>query len=383
VTLVPVPLPMRASSAASDRYELAGELTFRDAAGLGGRVTRLSLVVLDGAGDRTIRQVETTVEVPASGSAAYRLAAAVDGPIGPPPFTLRLESRGVDASGRPFSSPPLEVALVRAGPIATAPASDAVVVAAGDIAVCGAASTEATARLLDRTPGTVLTLGDHVYPTGSAEQFARCYEPTWGRHRARTRPAPGNHDWEVDAGAPYFAQFGPAAGPHGVGYYAYELGAWRVLSLNSNVPANPGSDQYEWARNTLSTGVSFCTLAYWHHPLFSSGPNGNNAQMRQMWRLLQSHGVDVVLVGHDHDYERFAPQDADGRADPHGIREFVVGTGGVNLYAPRARQPNSEVLETSSWGVLKLALKAGGYDWEFMPIDGQSFRDFGAAACTP
>jgi hypothetical protein len=374
---------MRAANAAPGRYEIASDLTFRDAAGLGGRVTQLSLVVLDSTGAGTTRHVQTTIEVPASGSAAYRLATTIDGPTGPQPFTLRLEGRGADASGRSFSSAPLEVALVRAGPIASTPAAEAVVVAAGDIAVCGAASSEATARLVDRTPGAVLTLGDHVYPTGSADQFARCYEPTWGRHRARTLPTPGNHDWEVDAGAPYFAQFGPAAGLRGLGYYAYELGAWRVLSLNSNVPADPGSAQYEWTRMTLATGASSCTLAYWHHPLFSSGPNGNNGQMRELWRLLQSHGVDVVLVGHDHDYERFAPQNADGRADPHGIREFVVGTGGVNLYAARARQPNSEVLETSTWGVLRLALKAEGYDWEFMPIDGQSFRDSGTAACTP
>ena len=254
-------------------------------------------------------------------------------------------------------------------------------VGAGDIAVCGAPSTEATARLLDGLPGAIFTAGDNAYPNGAAEYFATCYEPTWGRHRARTYPAPGNHEYEVAAAAPYFAYFGAAAGPAGLGYYSYDLGAWHILSLNSSVAANPGSSQYEWVRNDLAANPRACTMAYWHHPLFSSGLHGNQGMMRELWRLLDQAGVDLVVVGHDHGYERFAPQDADGRLDPRGIREFVAGTGGAPLYRTKTIQPNSEVRENQTWGVLKLALRGTGYEWEFVPIEGQSFRDFGSADC--
>jgi hypothetical protein len=264
-------------------------------------------------------------------------------------------------------------------PLSAAP--DAVFVGAGDIADCGSRSAEATARLLDRLPGSVFTLGDNVYPQGTAEQFANCYEPTWGRHRHRTYAAPGNHDWDASAGAPYFAYFGAGAGPAGLGYYSFDVGGWHVLSLNSNVAAHPGSSQYEWARNDLALAPRACTLAYWHHPLFSSGRYGNNPQMADMWRLLNGAGAEIVLTGHEHHYERFAPQDADGRFDPQGMREFVVGTGGTALRPAEGGQPNSEVRESQTWGVLKLTLRASSYDWEFVPIDGQSFRDFGSGDC--
>lgn len=254
-------------------------------------------------------------------------------------------------------------------------------VGAGDIAVCGSDSTEATARLLDRFASSVFVLGDNVYPSGTAEQYANCYEPTWGRHRNRTYAAPGNHDWDASAGAPYFAYFGTRAGPSGLGYYSFDLGGWHVLSLNSNVPAHSGSPQYEWVRNDLLVAPRACTIAYWHHPLFSSGAHGNNPQMADVWRLLSESGAEVVLTGHDHHYERFAPQDADGRFDPHGVRQFVVGTGGAPLRAAVAGQSNSEVVESQTWGVLKLTLRSTTYDWEFVPIDGQSFRDFGSGNC--
>jgi hypothetical protein len=255
------------------------------------------------------------------------------------------------------------------------------VVAAGDIARCGRASTTGTAQLLDQIPGHVLTLGDHTYPMGSPESFRDCYGPTWGRHQARTFPAPGNHDWEVESGGPYFDFFGPSAGPPGVGFYGFTLGGWRLLSLNSNVRAHAGSAQYEWVRSELDANLRSCTLAYWHHPLFSSGPNGNYGQMRDVWRLLQSRGVELVLVAHDHAYERFAPQDADGLPDPLGIRQFVVGTGGGGLYRMARLQPNSELFHDQTFGVLKLTLSASGYAWEFVPIEGQSFRDFGTGVC--
>jgi 3',5'-cyclic AMP phosphodiesterase CpdA len=268
-------------------------------------------------------------------------------------------------------------------PPAPIPVADAIFVGAGDIARCEDPNTEATAKLLDRIPGTVFTLGDNVYPTSTPQLLATCYESTWGRHKSRTFATPGNHDWEQSAGAPYFAYFGASAGPSGLGYYSNTVGSWHIISLNSNVSADPGSPQYEWLKADLTQSGAACTLAMWHHPLFSSGPNGNSGQMREAWRLLNQFGADVVLSGHDHDYERYAPQDADARPTPTGIREFVVGTGGYSLYDRASQQRNSELWENRTWGVIKLTLKSGSYDWEFVPIDGQGFRDFGSASCTP
>jgi 3',5'-cyclic AMP phosphodiesterase CpdA len=270
--------------------------------------------------------------------------------------------------GSPLPGPPLVV-------------PDAVLVGAGDVAMCGVPEVETTARLLEGISGTVMALGDLAYPRGSANDFAACYEPTWGRVKARTRPAPGNHDYETPGAAAYYAYFGENAGPSGLGYYSYRAGAWLVLSLNSNIPAAADSPQAAWVRATLAANPTPCTLAYWHHPLFSSGPNGDTAVMREIWTILQQGGADVVVAAHDHLYERFAPQDATGRPDPRrGLREFVVGTGGAHLYAPKATRPNSEVI-SSTHGVLKLTLKPESYEWQFVPIPGKPFTDFGTAPC--
>lgn len=278
----------------------------------------------------------------------------------------------------PTAAPPV-VSLAPAAPIPSVP--DGTIAAAGDIAMCGPPEVEATARLIDDIPATVLALGDLAYPAGSARDFATCYDPTWGRHRGRTRPAPGNHDYQTANGAPYYDYFGQNAGPAGRGYYSFREGAWLMVSLNSNVPAGADSAQAAWLRSTLSEDSGPCTLAYWHHPLFSSGPNGSSPVMREMWRILQEGGADVVLVSHDHLYERFAPQDAAGRSDPvAGMRQFTVGTGGAYLYAPRAIMPNSEIIG-SEHGVLRMTLKANSYDWQFVPIAGKTFRDSGSATC--
>jgi hypothetical protein len=256
-----------------------------------------------------------------------------------------------------------------------------VLVGAGDIAMCGRPEAEATARLLDQIPGTVFTAGDNAYMSGSPGDFAACYEPTWGRHKPRTRPAPGNHDYQTPGASGYFGYFGANAGPPGLGYYSYREGAWLVLSLNSQVPAGSGSAQAAWLRDTLSANPAPCTLAYWHYPLFSSGPSGNIGVMREIWRMLQEAGADVVIASHDHLYERFGPQDADGRYDPdRGLRQFVVGTGGAHLYEVKALKANSEV-RGSAHGVLKLTLKMNSFDWQFVPVAGQSFTDTGTAQC--
>lgn len=258
---------------------------------------------------------------------------------------------------------------------------DAVLVGAGDIAMCGRPEAEETARLLDGIPGTVFTAGDNAYMAGTPAEFAACYEPTWGRHRHRTRPSPGNHDYQTPGAAGYFGYFGPNAGPSGVGYYSYREGAWLVLSLNSQIPAGEGSPQAAWLRQTLAANPTTCTLAYWHYPVFSSGPNGSIGAMRDIWRILLEAGADVVISSHDHLYERFAPQDADGRYDSqHGLRQFTVGTGGAHLYEVKTLRANSEV-RGRVHGVLKLTLKAASYDWEFVPIAGRSFVDAGTEHC--
>ncbi len=261
-------------------------------------------------------------------------------------------------------------------------------VGAGDIAVCGARSTEATAALLDRIDGTVMAVGDLAYFQGTAQQFRECYAPTWGRHFSRTRPVPGNHEYESPNAQPYFDYFGDLAGTPGEGYYSYDLGAWHIVALNSNfeglrgrVAVDETSAQMQWLKQDLAQSRARCALAYFHHPLFSSGPNGNTTQMRPIWRALYDAGVDVVVSGHDHAYERYVPQDPNGLRDgARGIRQFVVGTGGAALTDPVRIQPNSEI-RRAVWGVLKLTLEPESYTWEFVPIEGESFRDSGRDAC--
>jgi hypothetical protein len=241
------------------------------------------------------------------------------------------------------------------------------------------ANAEATARLLDGIGGTVFTLGDHAYFQGTAQEFRDCYDPTWGRHRARTRPVPGNHDYESPVAAPYFAYFGASAGPTGLGYYSFDLGAWHVVAMNSNIAIQAGSAQWSWLRQDLAANRSKCLLAYWHHPLFTSGPDGSTTAVRDIWRLLYEAGAELVLNGHEHLYERFAPQDPDGRSDAgQGIRQIIVGTGGAVLYSPLAPVANSDV-RLSAFGVLKLTLVTDGYQWEFVPVSGRA--DAGAASC--
>ena len=257
-------------------------------------------------------------------------------------------------------------------------------VGAGDIADCGRVQDDLTALLLDSLPNAVVyTTGDNVYGTGTTSQFERCYGPSWGRHRARTRPAPGNHDYETPAAIGYYAYYGANAGPPLRGYYSYDLGEWHIISLNSNVPAGRGSAQEQWLREDLAANPKPCTLAYWHHPLFSSGSgHGNDPRMSDLFQALYDARADVVLAGHEHHYERFAPQDASQQPEPaRGIRTFVVGTGGAVLRRIGTIQPNSEARNDTSYGVLKLTLHADRYDWEFIPIAGQTFRDSGSDLC--
>lgn len=264
------------------------------------------------------------------------------------------------------------------------PATVAVLVGAGDIARCGEArvNADSTAALLDQIAGTVFTAGDNAYPSGRPVDFENCYGPNWGRHRARTRPTPGNHDYETAGASGYYAYFGQSAGPTGLGYYTYDVGPWRIIALNSEINARQGSGQYEWLRGELQNRQVLCTAAIWHRPLFTSGPNGENRDMIDLWRLLYEFGAEIVINGHDHLYERFAPQTPDGRPDTaRGIRQFTVGTGGVPLYQTSAIKTNSEVVATTSHGVLKLTLTASDYHWEFVPVSSTGFRDSGTGTC--
>jgi hypothetical protein len=277
------------------------------------------------------------------------------------------------------------------GPAAAPTAlTDPVLVGAGDIAECGQPGAEQTAKLLDTIEGTIFTTGDNAYPNGSAADYANCYDPTWGRHKARTRPAIGNHDYHTPGAPAYFDYFGAAAGERGKGYYSYDLGAWHIVVLNSNCAdidgCQAGSPQEQWLRADLAAHPTTCTLAYFHHPRFSSGPDHrpelrNNIEMRPFWQALYSAGADVVLAGHAHLYERFAPQDPNGAADSQGLRQFVVGTGGGGLYEFGAPVANSEVRYNASYGVLKLTLHAASYDWQFVTPPGNTFSDTGSAAC--
>lgn len=270
----------------------------------------------------------------------------------------------------------------------TTSSTDPIFVGAGDIANCGTDEDEATAKLLDVITGTIYTLGDNAYPDGTAANFADCFGPTWGRHLARMKPVPGNHDYHVTGAAGYYSYFGAAASPQEVnctsdckGYYSYDLGAWHIIALNSEIEVKAGSAQEQWLRQDLAAHPAACTLAYWHKPRFSSGEHQNDADFHAFWVALYEAGVDVVLNGHDHNYERFAPQNPGGQADPDGIREFVVGTGGTGQRAFSRIQPNSEVRFTDSWGVLQVTLHETSYDWQFIPIAGQNFQDSGSSAC--
>ncbi|WP_404784143.1 metallophosphoesterase family protein [Altericista sp. CCNU0014] len=277
------------------------------------------------------------------------------------------------------SKPPLKPGTNQSAPAAVA---DPVLVGAGDIADCTKSEDELTAQSIDKIPGTVFTAGDDAYPRGTAEDFQNCYEPTWGRFKARTFPVPGNHEYYSPNAEPYYAYFGAKAGVAGKGYYSYNLGKWHVVALNSNIDAQTGSEQEQWLKADLAAHPRACTLAYWHHPVFSSGVHGNDPKMQDIWQTLYRAGVDVVVNGHDHHYERFAPQNPDGKADPkRGIRQFVVGTGGAELRELATVRPNSEVQNTATYGVIKFVLSPKSYRWEFIPIQGQTFTDRGTQAC--
>lgn len=266
------------------------------------------------------------------------------------------------------------------------PPTGEVIIAAGDIAQCGSSNDEATASVVSGIAGTVAVLGDNAYENGSASDYANCYDPSWGAFKARTRPSVGNHEYQTSGASGYYNYFGAAAGDPAKGYYSYDLGAWHIVVLNSNcsfVSCAAGSAQEEWLRADLAANTKACTLAYWHHPRFNSGStHGNNTAVAPFWDALYQYGAEVVLNGHEHLYERFAPQTPSGVADAAaGIREFVVGTGGRSFYTIGTPKANSEVRNNDTYGVLQLTLGAGSYAWQFRRAAGGTFSDSGTGVC--
>ena len=275
------------------------------------------------------------------------------------------------------------------------PAPDPVLVGAGDVSSCTQENDVLTTELLDAvvasTTGEVVvfTAGDNVYEYGTIDEYQQCYEPTWGRHKERTRPVPGNHEYGAGNADGYFTYFGAVAGDPAQGYYSYDVGSWHVIVLNTSdhcksIRCSLGSPQETWLRADLAAHPAVCTLAIWHDPLFSSGrTHGSLGHVQAFWDALYGYGADLVVNGHEHNYERFAPQTPDGAADPdYGIREIVAGTGGESHYREgEVLTANSEAADDNTYGVLKLTLRESSYDWEFIPEPRGTFRDSGSGEC--
>ena len=264
--------------------------------------------------------------------------------------------------------------------------------AAGDIADCK--KSPATQSMAARTADIIasgleadknavaVTLGDNTYPVGKPEEFSNCYDPTWGRFKERTLPSPGNHDYAMPKAIGYYNYFGDIAGPERRGYYSTMLGSWHIISLNSNLNPQDMQKQLAWLQATITSSKSSCTLAFWHHPAYSSGGHGNNENMQAAWKMLVQAKADIVLSGHDHDYERFTPMNENGDKDEkNGIRNFVVGTGGAKLTPMFLPKLTTEIRSNSSNGVLQLSLHDKSYEWEFIPVPGATFTDKGQGFC--
>jgi hypothetical protein len=268
------------------------------------------------------------------------------------------------------------------------PGTPVVLVGAGDIATCSNDADEATALLLDSLvqdtlPVVVFTAGDNAYPDGTAAQFRDCYHPTWGRHKARTRPAPGNHDYRTSGAVGYFGYFGGAAGDASRGYYSFDAGDGHVIVLNSEADMDAGSAQELWLRADLAASAKRCTVAIWHHPRWSSGSHhGNDTGPGPLWDALYDAGADLVINGHEHNYERFAPQTPAGAVDAaRGLRQIVAGMGGRSHYEFGTPLATSEARNATDYGVLKVTIHADRYSWEFVPVAGGAFADSGTTAC--
>jgi acid phosphatase type 7 len=287
----------------------------------------------------------------------------------------------IAACGRPPTSPAHfgNVTIVAAGDIACGPTD---VPEARGLSCRQMATSDLVLRL---HPTAVLPLGDDQYPVGRDKSYGLYYGPSWGRFKAISHPVPGNHEYLSSDANGYYDYFGAAAGAPSRGYYSFNLGAWHLIALNGNCSfiggCSTGSPEERWLAADLRKHPSTCTLAYWHQPRFSSGQHGDEPTYGAFWRDLFAAHADIVLNGHDHDYERFAPQDPFGHASPSGLREFVIGTGGKNHYGFKDIQPNSVARNDTAFGVLLLTLRPRSYSWRFVSIAGPSFQDSGTGRC--
>lgn len=322
--------------------------------------------------------VEYDVTSLVSGDGVYSFALVADSDDGvvfssrqgsqPPQLSIIFSGMG---SGSPTETPPATMT-----PLASE-GGEVILVGAGDISTCSNDGDEMTAQLLDAIPGTVFTTGDNAYDSGTYDEYINCYDPTWGRHKERTNPSPGNHEYRSEGAAGYFQYFNNIPS-----YYAYDLGSWRIYALNSEIDVSLTSPQALWLIADLAANPHQCVLAYWHRPRWSSGTHhGNEGDMQDFWQILYQANAELVLNGHEHNYERFAEMNAEGRAVTPGLREIVVGTGGRNHYEFDTPLLASEVRDATTYGVLKLTLRANGYDWEFVPVPGSSFTDSGSTDC--
>jgi acid phosphatase type 7 len=293
-------------------------------------------------------------------------------------YTFGVEA--LDAAGNRSSRATVTTATA-ACPAPPPSSGDPVIAIAGDIAGDGSGDS-ATAALLDSlNPTAVLTAGDNAYPDGTLSQYNAYYDPTWGRHKAKTYPSPGNHEYHTSGASGYFSYFGSRAGPSAKGFYSYNLGAWHLIALNSEISTGATSEQVTWLKNDLASTSAKCVMAYWHKPRFTAGNYSDNAAYQPFWEALYAANADVVIGGHDHNYQRYVPMTPTGtRDDARGIREFVVGTGGRSHYGLRA-DSRREAANSGTYGVLKLTLRATGYDWQFVPEAGRSYTDAGSGAC--
>jgi hypothetical protein len=298
--------------------------------------------------------------------------------MGLPTASSNLLSRteGVYGNVLPMSSV-FDAGKFGSGDWADASSTTAVMVGAGDISSCSNSNDDATAKLLDSISGTVFTLGDNAYDSGTSTQYNNCYNPTWGRAKSRTKPVPGNHDYATSGASGYFKYFSGMPS-----YYAYNVGAWRIYALNSEISVSSTSAQMTWLKNDLASHSNLCMLAYWHKPRWSSGSeHGSNSAMQALWQVLYNAKVELVINGHEHNYERFAEMNASGSTISSGLREIVVGTGGKSHSGFGTKLSASQVRNSSTYGVLKLTLNSGSYSWKFVPVAGSSFTDSGNTNC--
>jgi len=263
------------------------------------------------------------------------------------------------------------------------PGGSTILVGAGDIANSGTGDS-ATAALISALPSTatVFAAGDNAYSSGTLTEYNTYYDPTWGQFKARTIPAPGNHEYNTSGASGYFDYFGALAGPNRNGWFSKDVGAWHFISLNSEVNMAAGSPQETWLRQDLAANTKACTVAMWHSPIFTSGSHAPDSSTRPLFQALYDYNADLLLVGHNHNYERFAPMNPSGQLDSaRGIREFVNGAGGAGHYNFTSNAFGSEVRNSDTLGVLKLTLNDTGYDFQFLPEAGKTFTDSGSGTC--